>query len=185
MATKSLTVLSTEYAYQALYVIPRECARIRRKRMKLRKYLFLAFTSTGLLGFSAQSQANGSVFGNLGYFEPPWSILIGYSDHGYGYSRPHYVEHHHYYHKHKRHHYYKPHHYYRGHKYHRRHNYGHYRHHDYYKPYHYRSHKRHYRHKSHYHNGHRDYGRNGYKRDKYIGDRNRRGDNEHRRGNRH
>ncbi len=124
----------------------------------MRKQLVLKFVGIAFLGISTQSHANGSVYGNVGYFEYPWSILIGYSDYEHGYGRPRHTERHHYYHKPKRHHYNKPHRYNRGH------NYGHYKRHDYYKPHHYRGrnkhygHDRRYRHRSHYNNegrGHR------------------------------
>lgn len=71
------------------------------------------------LVLSAQSHAEGRVFGNVGVVDAPWSILIGYNDYGRDYYEPRRVEHHHYYHKprhHRRH--------YRGHG---RHHYKHYR----------------------------------------------------------
>lgn len=63
------------------------------------------------LMLSAQSHAEGRVFGNIGIEDAPWSILIGYNDYGRDYYEPRRVEHHHYYHKprhhrgHGRHHY--------------------------------------------------------------------------------
>lgn len=74
---------------------------------------------------SAQSQAEGRVFGNVGIEDAPWSILIGYNDYGRHYYEPRRVEHHHYYHKPRRHHGHERHHSKHGHGHHRRHHYRH------------------------------------------------------------
>lgn len=51
------------------------------------------------LMLSAQSHAEGRVFGNVGIEDAPWSILIGYNDYGRDYYQLGHVEHHHYYYK--------------------------------------------------------------------------------------
>ena len=95
-------------------------------KLKLIGPTIIAMTA---LMLSAQSHAEGRVFGNVGIEDAPWSILIGYNDYGRDYYQPGHVEHHHYY--------YKPRHHYRhG----RGHAYGH----------RYRKHHRRYHHRGHY-----------------------------------
>ena len=97
--------------------------------MNLIKQLILFVA--GVLMFAASvTQAEASVYGNVGYKEYPWRILIGYNDDYRGYINHYHGHHHHkYYHKHKKHHYKKHYHhkhhgyshYYRhNHRYHRR-----------------------------------------------------------------
>lgn len=95
-------------------------------KLKLIGPTIIAMTA---LMLSAQSHAEGRVFGNVGIEDAPWSILIGYNDYGRDYYQLGHVEHHHYY--------YKPRHHYRhG----RGHAYGH----------RYRKHHRRYHHRGHY-----------------------------------
>ena len=99
--------------------------------MKNKKVFLLGFIILVITVFATPSHASGRVFGNIGIYDYPWNISIGYNDYGHGYRKPRYVEHHHYYHKPKRH--YRKHHH---HKHYKRHHYkGHYshyrRHHDY------------------------------------------------------
>lgn len=103
--------------------------------MKSKKLILIGFIILVITAFSTQSHASGGVYGNIGIYDYPWNISIGYNDYGHGYRKPHYVEHHHYYHKPKRH---------RGH--------GHYKHH---KRHHYKGHYSHYRP---HHSYHHDYG---------------------------
>ncbi len=106
--------------------------------MKVYKRILFSVIGLSILALATPSHASGGVYGNIGIYDYPWNISIGYNDYGHRYKRPHYVEHHHYYHKpkyhrgrghhkhHKRHHYkgyhshYRPHHSYHhdyGHKY--------------------------------------------------------------------
>ena len=114
--------------------------------MNIKKMLLLI--PVGILLFSATAPSHArDVYGNVGYNDFPWSILIGYNDYGHGYNRGH------------RHgpscghggHYYKKHHY----KYKKRH---YKRHHDYgYRDRHHYKHKRHhYKHKRHHYKKHHD-----------------------------
>ena len=94
--------------------------------MNKRKLIGPMMIGLATFTLSAQSQAEGRVFGNVGIVDAPWSILIGYNDYGRHYYEPRRVEHHHYYHKrrhygHKRHHYKHRH----GHRHQRRHHYRH------------------------------------------------------------
>lgn len=94
-------------------------------KMKSKKLVLFGFIILVIATFSTQSHASGGVYGNIGIYEYPWNISIGYNDYRHGYRKPHYVEHHHYYHKPRRHHHRKSHH--KGHGHYKRHHYrGHY-----------------------------------------------------------
>jgi hypothetical protein len=103
--------------------------------MKVYKRFLISVVGLFILALTTQSHASGGVYGNIGIYDYPWNISIGYNDYGHRYKRPHYVEHHHYYHKPK---------YHRGH--------GHYKHH---KRHHHKGHYSHYRP---HHSYHHDYG---------------------------
>jgi len=64
-----------------------------------------------LLAITVPSQAR-DVYGNVGYHEYPWSILVGYNDHGGSYDRGHRHGHRH---KHKHHRHYRHHHHHKKH----------------------------------------------------------------------
>ena len=101
--------------------------------MKSKKLILIGFVCLIITVFATPSHASGGVFGNIGIYDYPWNISIGYNDYGHRYRKPHYVEHHHYYHK--------PKHYRHKKHYHHRHH-GHYKH---YKRYNDRGHYSHYR----------------------------------------
>jgi len=81
--------------------------------MNIKKQLILILVGMLLLAITVPSHASGSVYGNVGYNDYPWNILIAYNDyghdydrghrHGYGRGHGHYYNRHHYKHK-KRHH---------------------------------------------------------------------------------
>ena len=86
--------------------------------MNIKHKLLLLPVGMLLLAVANPSHARGGVYGNVGYNDYPWSILIGYSDYGHGYNRGHrhslrcghgkrYYKHtrHHYKHRNYRHHY--------------------------------------------------------------------------------
>ena len=88
--------------------------------MKNKKLLLIGFIILISVIFTAPSHASGKVFGNIGIYDYPWNISIGYNDYGRSYHKPRYVEHHHYYHKPRRHYYKKHYHHHRGHGYYKR-----------------------------------------------------------------
>ena len=150
------------------------------KRMNIKKKLLLIPVGMLLLVATVPSHARGGVYGNVGYNDYPWSVLIGYSDYGHGYNRGHrhgpscghggyYYKKHHY--KHKKHHYK--------------------RHHDYdygYRDRHHYKHKRHhYKRDRHHYNKHRDRRHHAYRERHYDRghDNYRSRDREHRRDRRH
>ncbi len=89
--------------------------------MKLKKQLLLFVAGMLIFAVSA-THAQASVYGNVGYKDYPWRILIGYNNHYHG------NHHHKYYHKHKKYHH-KKHYHHKNHGYshHYRHDHSHYR----------------------------------------------------------
>lgn len=77
--------------------------------MNIKQKLILIPVGLLLLAAAAPSHARGGVYGNVGYNDYPWSVLIGYSDNGHGYNRGHRhgpsCGHGKRYYKHKKHHY--------------------------------------------------------------------------------
>ena len=57
--------------------------------MNIKKQLILIPIGALLLAATMPSQARDSVYGNVGYHDYPWSVLIGYNSYGHNYSRGH------------------------------------------------------------------------------------------------
>ena len=155
--------------------------------INLKKQLLLIPVGILLLAVAIPSNASGTVYGNVGYHDYPWSILIGYNDYYRGHRnyyggdycpRPYYRHKYH----HKKHYHRKHHH--RKHYYHKNNDYGHRKKHYYRDRHHYRHDRHHYK-KHHkrrhhvFHDRHRD--RHEYRRDLRVRDSDRRGrDRRHR-----
>ena len=58
-------------------------------RMNMKKRLILIPVGMLFLVATAPSHASGGVYGNIGYNDFPWSILVGYNDYGNSYDRGH------------------------------------------------------------------------------------------------
>jgi len=81
--------------------------------MNKRKLVGPLLAAIAVLMLSSPSHAKGRVYGNIGYQDYPWNILIGYGGHGGDYYQPHYVARYHHYHQPRHHRYHDE---YRGHR---------------------------------------------------------------------
>jgi len=76
-----------QISYAALYRLS-TAKKLEVMRMNIKKQLMMISAGMLLLVATAPSHAGG-VYGNVGYHEYPWSIVIGYSDYGRSYNRGH------------------------------------------------------------------------------------------------